>query len=366
MKRPSILHIGKFYPPHPGGMETHLRSLVGYQSEWADVSVLVSNDCVRTVTERLDGATVTRLKTFGAVASMPITPGLFGQLRGRSDDLVHLHVPNPAAAAAFLLSRHPGRLIITHHGDTLNRKALRRLTDPFNRRAMERADAIVVSSARYADSSDELRPFRDKCRIIPLGLDVPEPSASVLDEARKIRAKFEGPLLVTAGRLVPYKGFEYLLRAMRDVPGTLLLIGRGPLRQHLEAVAVSAGVRERVQFLGFVDAVEPYLHAADIFVMPSITRAESFGLVQLEAMAAGLPVINTEIESAVPEVSIHGLTGITVRPADVSALEQGIQTLFANDALRAQYAAAAKERARLYNAAATARLHQDLYASVLA
>lgn len=347
-------------------METHLRSLVGYQSDSADVSVLVSNERSRTVTEHLDGATVTRLATFGAVASMPITPSFLTRLHGRKDDLVHLHVPNPAAVAAFLASGHPGRLVMTHHGDTLNRAWLRKLTDPINRRAMQRADAIVVSSARYADSSDELRPFREKCRIIPLGLDVPEPTAEVLADARRIRAKYAGPILVTAGRLVPYKGFKYLLRAMRDVPGTLMLIGRGPLRADLERVAVKAGVRDRVHFLGFVHAVQPYLHAAELFVMPSITRAESFGLVQLEAMAAGLPVINTDIESAVPEVSVDGETGITVPPADTAALVRAMRTLIEDDGLRAQYAAAAKVRAGLFSAAATGLLHRELYANVLA
>jgi glycosyltransferase involved in cell wall biosynthesis len=365
MKRPSILHIGKFYPPHPGGIETHVRSLVRYERRLADVTVLVSNTGPSTVTEQLDGATITRIATYASVASMPVTPGLLLHLFGRRDDLVHLHTPNPAAALALMLSGHRGRLVITHHGDTLNRKWLKRLVQPFNRWAMRRADAIVVSSARYADSSDELRPFREKCHIIPLGLDMPEPTLSVLQEAKKIRAQYPGPLLVTAGRLVPYKGFEYLLRAMSDVNGTLLLIGKGPLQLHLEKVAEEAGVRDRVHFLGYVDEVEPYLHAADLFVMPSITRAESFGLVQLEAMAAGVPVVNTEIASAVPEVSRNGETGITVPPADAAALAAAIRILLEDDALRARYGAAAQKRSLLFTAENSARQNWELYCSIL-
>jgi glycosyltransferase involved in cell wall biosynthesis len=366
MKRPSILHIGKFYPPHPGGMETHLRSLVGYQSRDFDVEVLVGNDQPRTVRESLDGARITRLATYGSVASMPIVPGFLPSLVRRREDLVHLHMPNPAAAAAFLASGHRGKLVITHHGDTLGRKRLRKLTEPFSRAAMERASAIIVSSQRYVDSSEELRPYRDKCHIIPLGMDIAPPTAEVLAKAQTLRAQYQARrLLVAAGRLVPYKGFEYLLRALSGVDATLLLIGRGSLRDHLQRVAVEVGVADRVHFLGFVESVEPYLHAADIFVMPSITRAESFGLVQLEAMAAGVPVINTDLASAVPEISLNGVTGVTVPPADAAALAEAIRLLLQDRKLRSRYGVAAKERVPLFSAAEMAEQHAELYANVL-
>lgn len=366
MQQPSsILHVGKFYPPHPGGMETHLRSLVAYQSRQARVEVLVSNHESRTVTESLDGARITRLATYGSIASMPLTPGFLKHLRGRVDDIVHLHMPNPAAAAAFLASGHPGKLILTHHGDTLGRPALRRVSDPFVRRAMKRAEAIIVSSERYLDSSEELRSFRAKCQYIPLGIDLSHEAPVDPAEVAAIRAQHGEKLVLAIGRLVPYKGFAYLIRALRHTPATLLLIGKGPLLAELQQVARDAGVAERTHFLGYVDDPTPYYHAARIFALSSVSRAESFGLVQLEAMAAGLPVINTDLLSSVPEISLHGVTGLTVPPADDAAMGGAIQLLLDNETRRLAYSKAARERVLTFSAASTAEKTLAIYMQAL-
>ena len=346
-------------------METHLRSLVAYQSRHARVEVMVSNSGARTKIESLDGARITRLATFGSIASMPITPSLFWRLRGRSDDIIHLHMPNPAAAAAYLVSGHPGKLIITHHGDTLGRALLRRTSDPFVRRAMARASAIIVSSQRYLDSSDELREFRDKCQNIPLGIDFTNQPPVDEEQVASIRARHGDRLVLAIGRLVPYKGFAYLIRALRHTDATLLLIGKGRLLPELRQVAQDAGVADRTHFLGFVDDTRPYYHAARVFALSSITRAESFGLVQLEAMAAGLPVINTDLLSSVPEVSLHGVTGLTVPPANEEALATAIRTLLADETTRVNYAKAAKERAYTFSAKLTAMATTEVYARAL-
>ena len=95
--------------------------------------------------------------------------------------------------------------------------------------------------------------------------------------------------------MVYYKGFEYLVRAMKAVRGHLLIIGDGPLRTKLERMAAESGVIDRISFLGRVsqDEMVGYYHAADVFVLPSVARSEAFGIVQLEAMACGKPVVNT-------------------------------------------------------------------------
>jgi glycosyltransferase involved in cell wall biosynthesis len=347
----SILHVGKFYPPHPGGMETHLKSLVAYQSRQARVEVLVSNNTRHPLTQQLDGGRITRLATYGHIASMPITPALLTRLRHRNDDIVHLHMPNPAAAAAYLASGHPGKLILTHHGDTIGRSLLRRLSDPFVKRTMERAAAIIVGSQRYLDSSLELKDFRDRCRVIPLGIDPPQNCLVDPAQVERIQSRYGRRIVLAVGRLVAYKGFEVLIRALSATDATLLLIGKGPLLSRLQAVAQEVGVAERVHFLGYVDNLQPYFHAATIFVLPSISRAESFGLVQLEAMAAGLPVVNTDLPSAVPEISLHGITGLTVPPGDPLAMAQAVRLLLQDDALRTRFSQAAILRATDYSSA---------------
>jgi rhamnosyl/mannosyltransferase len=253
-------------------------------------------------------------------------------------------MPNPLAALAFLISRHPGKLILTHHADTLGRPVLRRFSDPIVRALMRRASRIIVTSNRYLDSSPELLPFREKCRVIPLGIDVQRAVCNDQEAITRVRQRFGDRLVLAVGRLVPYKGFDILLRAMKDVDAKLLLIGTGPQEDALRRLIALENLQHRVTMLGRVDDLRPYLAAASLFVLPSVTRSEAFGLVQLEAMAAGLPVVNTDINSGVPEICVSGEMGITVPPGDLVALAKAVQLLLNRDDLRAQFGIAAKAR----------------------
>jgi rhamnosyl/mannosyltransferase len=161
---------------------------------------------------------------------------------------------------------------------------------------------------------------------------------------RLIIAKYHRPIVLSVGRLVYYKGFEYLIRAMAAIKGSLIIIGNGPLKAELLRLASRVGISERLTILDQVEDVTPFYHAADLFVLPSIARTEAFGIVQLEAMAAGKPVINTQLHSGVPFVSQHGITGLTVPPADTAALARAINRLLGDPALRASYGAAARLR----------------------
>ena len=183
--------------------------------------------------------------------------------------------------------------------------------------------------------------------------------------AQAIRLRHGSRIVLAVGRMIGYKGFEYLVKAMRTVTGELLLIGDGPLRPILEAKARQVGVADRVTFLGQVNAVGPYLLAADVFVLPSITRAEAFGIVQLEAMAFEIPVVNTLLASGVPFVSRHEETGLTVPPADSGALADAINWLLNDPALRRRLGRAARRRVETEFSASmmvdrTIALYQDV------
>lgn len=350
-----------------GGIEIYFQQLVMHQSKVMDVAAIVANDLHRSQVEFLDGAKITRVASLGVIASMPITPTMAWHIHRQKANVVHLHTPNPGAALALLMSGHSGKVIITHHADTLGRKQLRRLTDPFVRRVMERAAAIIVTSKRYLETSEELAPFRDKCRIIPSGID-PAPYKRNDDAATtNIRAKYGERLILAVGRLVPYKGFEYLIRSMKSVNGILLLVGTGPLQDELQGCIHECGVQDKVLMLGRVDDIAQYYKAASIFVMPSITRAEAFGLVQVEAMAAGIPVINTDIPSGVPEVSVHGQTGFTVPPKDPEALANAIHLLLDNEELRQQFGREARIQAHdKFSMEKIVKQTLDLYETVVA
>ena len=314
----------------------------------------------------MDGVSVMRVGRIATIASMPVCPGLPVAIKRSPADLVHIQMPNPGAAMAFLLSGHPGKLVLTHQADTMGRKLLRKLSDPFVLRVMERASRILVTSSRYLSSSQELAAFREKCRIVPLGIDTRQFENADPAPAEKLRRQFPNGFILAVGRLVPYKGFDVLIRAMKAVEAKLLVIGGGPLHKELLRLATSIGVEEKVIMLGHVEDIRPYFAAASVFALPSVTRAEAIGLVQLEAMAAGLPVVNTNIDSGVPEVSLHGQTGITVPPGDPAALSEAIQMLLDHKDLRDRLGEAAKARVNAkYTADLMAGRTLSVYSEVL-
>lgn len=329
-----VLHVGKFYPPHAGGMESHLEALCGElkQSVELEVVVAASNES-GTKEELIDGVPVTRLAKLFNVRSAPFCPQMVRKIRESNADIVHIHLPNPGAILAYLASGHRGRLVVTYHSDVIRQRVLNRFFDPILRHALHRADAIIVSSQNYIDSSDVLPLFRDKCRVIPFGIPLDPFERPDHAQVTKLRRLYGPRIVLGVGRLVYYKGFEHLVEAMRFVDGRLVIVGSGPLHSALEQKAESCGVKDRVTFLTNVDDVSPYYHAADVFALPSVARSEAFGIVQLEAMACGKPVVNTNLDSGVPFVSLDGVSGVTVPPANSEALGQAISSLM-NDPLR--------------------------------
>jgi glycosyltransferase involved in cell wall biosynthesis len=327
-------------------METHLHDLAIRQTGVANVNVIVANVRPRSEHCVSEGVSITRVARIGTVASMPLCMGLTAAIRHKPADLVHIHMPNPGVAFAFLMSGHSGKLVITHHADTLGREVLRKLSDPFVNRVMERAARIIVTSKRYCDSSGELKPFHGKCDIVPLGIDCKRDFKNDPPIVQDLRLRFGEKIILAVGRLVPYKGFDILIRAMKHIEAKLLLIGTGPQRESLARLAAGEGIERKVEFLGRVENLDPYFAAASLFSLPSVTRAEAFGLVQLEAMAAGLPIVNTNIDSGVPEVSLDGQTGITVPAGDVTALASAMLLLLGRKDLREKFGNAARTRAR--------------------
>jgi len=329
-----VLQLGKYYEPYVGGIETHLRSLAdGLVARGVAVEVLVHNSGRRTVRETVRGVPVTRVGALARLMSTELSPRLVTEL-SRQYDILHLHTPHPMGMLAYLAARTPPHaLVVTHHSDIVRQARVRALLRPVFQKVMDRAQAVIATSRAYLDSSPELAPVKGKAAIIPYGIDLARfsPSLRESEAARGIRARFGERLILATGRLIYYKGFEVLLDALPRVSGHLLIAGDGPLRASLEQRARNRGVADRVTFLGAVqnDAMAPYYGAADVFVLPSIARSEAFGIVQIEALASGVPVVNTSLDSGVPSVSLDGVTGATVPPKDPTALADALTRLIA-------------------------------------
>ena len=347
MKRLRVLHVGKFYPPHHGGMESHLATLAGELRREVDVQVLVSADDRRTTHETVEGVPVTRIGTLATMASASINPGMARAIRRADADVVHFHHPNPTGVLSYLASGRRGPLVVTYHSDIIRQRVLGAAFAPVLHRFLRRAHAVLASSPDYARSSPVLQRHAGRVRIVPFGIRAGAFETADAEAVARIRAEFGARVVLAVGRLVYYKGFEYLVRAMVAVRGRLLILGDGPLRPELEALAAALGVADRVTIRGGVADLAPYYHAADVFALPAVARSEAFGLVQLEAMAAGTAVVNTAVDSGVPFVSRDGESGITVPPADADALAAALTRLLDDAALRARYGAKARERVRV-------------------
>jgi rhamnosyl/mannosyltransferase len=386
-----VVHLGKYYPPAAGGIETHTRDLALTQAALGtDVRVVVVNHAAadgRDVTFDRFAATppaddrdgpvrVLRAGRWANLAKLDIAPGLPGLLRKMlrdPPDVWHLHTPNVTMMLAVLASPRIRPLVVTHHSDIVRQRVLKYVVRPAENAVYRRAARILPTSPAYVEGSEVLKRFADKLTPLPLGIELStfrHPSPAAERAAAEFRAKYPGPLWLCVGRLIYYKGLHVALDALRYVPGTLLVVGTGPLEADLKRRAEELGVAGRVAWLGAADAdrlVGAY-HAATAFWFPSVARSEGFGIVQVEAMAAGCPVINTAIPgSGVAWVCRHEKEGLTVPVNDPAAFAAAANRLAADPGLRARLAAAGRERAAAeFDRTVMGRRSLDVYRAVLA
>lgn len=359
-----VVHVGKFYPPHVGGIETHLHALCGALKESIDVRVLVANDKPGDEDAIVDGVSVSRLDVQFSIAGAPVCPTMAWKIRRVQADLVHVHLPNPAGILAVMASGYRGRIVATWHSDVVRQRRLARLFAPIQRRFLRNCKAIIATSPNYVESSTDLAAFKARCRVIPYGIGISDFRHPDFEAVEAIHRKYAGLLILAVGRLVYYKGLEYLISAMAGINATLLVVGDGPLRLSLERQANYLGVSDRIKFLGEMQPSEivPYYQACDVFALPSVARSEAFGIVQLEAMACGKPVVNTKLASGVPFASLDGVTGITVDPGNAPMLEHAINRLLQDVDLRARLGRAALDRVQQeFTVEAMVSRTRDLY-----
>jgi rhamnosyl/mannosyltransferase len=352
-----------------GGIETHLQALCGQLRDAVDLGVVVASDNRQGSEDLVDGVRVSRVATMATLASTPICQGMGPKIRSAQADIVHIHLPNPLAVMSYLASGHQGRLVVTYHSDTVRQKLLGALFEPFLHAALRRSSAIIATSPDYLRTSPVLARHRDRCHVIPYGIALDQFERCDTDAVHKLKEQYGERLILSTGRLVYYKGFEHLISAMAQVRGRLLIIGDGPLRAKLEQMINSLGLSEKVTLVGQIPnhQIVPFYHAVDLFALASVERSEAFGIVQIEAMAAGIPVVNTALDSGVPFVSLHDQTGLTVPPGNPAALAAAINRLLDDQSLRRSLGAAARQRARqLFTLQAMVSRTLDLYERVTA
>jgi glycosyltransferase involved in cell wall biosynthesis len=275
---------------------------------------------------------------------MPLSlcqPLILARLR---PDVVHIQSPYPLGEAANWLLGRARATVISYQSDVVRQQRALRFYGPILRRVLRASDAIIASTPRYIETSPWLRPVREKCVVVPLGVDT---TRFVPPAVRPTDQLTHPPLLLFVGRLRYYKGLDTLLQTLPAVPGVRLrVVGDGPMRDELERLAGGLNLRDRVTFVGDVpdEDLPGCYRAADLFVLPANARAEAFGTVLLEAMASGLPCITTEVGTGTSWVVQDGVTGLVVPPRDPQALAEALRSLVEDHGRRAAMGRAARVR----------------------
>jgi glycosyltransferase involved in cell wall biosynthesis len=337
----NIVHVYKDYLPVLGGIENHIRSLAEAQAQAGhQVTVLVCNSDFITTETFLNGVRVLKAGRLGTALSMPISLAQPLALHRFASDITHIHSPYPLGELANWMVKDTRQTVITYHADVVRQHRSLRFYGPLFRRVLRHAARIVVTSPTYLSTSPWLVEVRDRCRVIPLGVDC---SRFLPPERPRVS---HGSLLFV-GRLRYYKGLDGLLRALVDLPrARLTVVGDGPMKEEWQALGRRLGCADRVTFLGEVadEALPGLYRRADIFVLPANSRAEAFGTVLLEAMASGLPCITTEVGSGTSWVVRDGRTGIVVPPREPAALANAIGKILDDEALSRRLGSAGRER----------------------
>ncbi|MCR4619753.1 MAG: glycosyltransferase [Paludibacteraceae bacterium] len=356
MNSPRILHISNFYSPHVGGIEDTCRTMVSIvkRNNVGLQKVICFSGSRSSYVGEVDGVTVQYVGGSIQVASQWISFRYFFALRKIirqfQPDIIHFHSPNPLIAFYLLMLLPENvRLIVHWHADVVKQKRLYTFIKPIEKRLLEKADVILTTSPNYARDSKPLQPYLDKVEVLASVIN--ENAVLMTEDIRRsalqIKRQYNNrPILFFIGRHVPYKGLERLVAAERFVKNDCVIViaGEGPLTEMLKKKSEG---RERVNFVGRIsdDEKKAYYEACTIFVFPSVTKNEAFGLALAEAMYFAKPTITFHIHgSGVNWVSLNGETGIEVENGDVHAYAEAIDELLSDKEKRSQMGLAARKR----------------------
>ncbi|MBD3388742.1 MAG: glycosyltransferase [Candidatus Altiarchaeales archaeon] len=341
-----ILHVIDYYFPHEGGAERYCKLLaLQHVKDGHKVTILTSDiaskkDKIIRHEVTPEGIEIYRMNSRMLPSRMPYIHGLEEKIREFSDyDLVHAHTPYPTLAwqVTEALRDMNIPLVTTHHCDYTRdkefddkyREFARVASKVFVRELFKMSDRIIMSTRAYAETSEEMQGFHRKLRVIPMCSTLPEKPGKVEKEN----------YILFVGRLIWYKGVDHLVNAFSIIHKKhphmrLKIVGRGPFLDKIKRIG-------RKRLLKYEDFIEEYLKdeeltetykKAKVFVLPAYTRRESFGIVLVEAMSHGTPVVVYNIPGPNELVSKSG-GGLIADVEDPFDLADKILQLIENEEL---------------------------------
>jgi len=365
-----IIHLGKFCPPNEGGIEVFSFDLLealnkkGIKADLLCFGESTKEDIYNNfkyfackMNIKLNSAPLSYdfVKTFQKIAN--------------DYDIIHIHSPNPLAEVLSLFTNK--KTIIHWHSDIVKQKVIYQFYKSVQKKVLQKITKIIVTSPQYLNTSDQLKDYKDKAINIPLGLNTTrlEIKDENIEEFEKIKNKINNKKIVLAvGRLVEYKGFEYLVEASRFLKDDIILLiaGGGPLYDHLQNKINDLSLSNKVLLLGRINDVSIFMKNSDLFCLPSISRNEAFGLVLVEALYFGKPLVTTNVEgSGMNYVNIHNETGLVVSPKDPKALAETMNMILSDKNLYSRFSKNAKERFKEFEINSIADRLINIYQEVL-
>lgn len=341
-----VLHIGKYFPPRYGGIETFMSQLMEEQAiQGLDVAALVHADNLQSDSGEYtwQGCRVFEVKSYGQLVFAPVAPGypyrLIKALRSFKPDILHIHMPNLSVFWLLVFKRFfalQAKIVIHWHADVLGSsptkpvKFLYPVYKLFETRLLKSADKIIATSPPYLETSKPLKQFMHRCSVVPLGIKL-----SGFNDTHPKTQTTAALKMCMVGRLVYYKGHYQVLAAIKQLVlkgsnVSLDIIGDGELREQLQNQCVSLGLGERVRWHGGVSEADKVdlLTKMDLLLLPSLERTEAFGVVLLEAATYKLPVLVSDVEgSGMSYVVSHDDNGVICPAGNVDELVNALLKL---------------------------------------
>ncbi|MGP8321377.1 MAG: glycosyltransferase family 4 protein [Methanosarcinaceae archaeon] len=334
-----------------GGAEFAAYHLALEMAKKNEVNVFTTSINSKNSVEDYDGVDVHRYGTKFRIDAGNISFGLFTKPMSHDTDIVHAHFSTPPGeiAGARCAEKKNVPFVLTYHGDWqesfggfIRRAALSVYNRYLLDKLLSRADVIISPSEYYIGESRFLGKYRDKIAVIPNGIEIEDFDIPLSKEECKMKLglPLNKNMILFVGNLTPYKGPDVLVKAMSMITGEipdveLVFVGSGGMRADLEELSKKLGVEKCVKFAGFVEErLKPlYYKAADVFCLPSTMSTESFGIVNLEAMACRVPIVASKL-GGIPDVVKDGEDGLLVLPKDSGSLADAIIYLLGNSDVR--------------------------------
>lgn len=366
----NVVHVFKtYFPDTGGGLEQAIRQIcLATAAHGVKNTVLTVTPSAPGQLER-EEARVIRYRATLKSASIPLSLPMWRDFRrlAKEADVLHYHFPWPQADLMHLSLGERRPSIVTYHSDIVRQRALKLIYRPMMRPFLSSVDRIVVTSANYLESSTDLGPYREKCVVIPLGIDEASYSRPAVERMRYWEAQLGRRFFLFIGVLRYYKGLQFLLRAMQGADYVLAVAGAGPMERSLKSLATELGL-SNVHFLGHIPDADKasLLELCRAVVFPSHLRSEAFGVTLLEGAMHAKPLVSTELGTGTSYVNRHGETGYVVKAADPAALRDAMDRLLEDEQRAHDMGMAARARyEKLFTADRMASAYVQLYRDLL-